>query len=196
MFSSLTHGPLLWFLNRGTGVTLLVVLSVSLSLGILTVSNSAGRLVPKFVPQTLHRNLSILALALVLAHATTAVVDTFVDIRWWQALLPWGATYKPFWLELGTLSFDLMLLVGLTTWARTRLTPVGWRRFHLVGYACLALAVIHGARIGTDAGTAWGRWTALGCTVLVLGSLIVRLTHGRKARAARTADLIRPGRRG
>ena len=34
-------------------------------------------------------------------HVTTAVVDTYVDIRWWQAVLPWvGSTYLPLWLGL------------------------------------------------------------------------------------------------
>lgn len=192
MFSSLTHGPLLWFLNRGTGVTLLVVLSMSLALGMLTAGRDPGSIVPKFVPQTLHRNLSVFSLALVVAHISTAVVDTFVDIRWWQAVLPWGATYKPFWLELGTLSFDAMVLVSLTTWARTRLSPAGWRRFHLIGYACWPLAFIHGAGIGTDASTSWGRWTGFGCAAMVAAAAAVRLTYGRRTRAARTAALFRP----
>lgn len=190
MLHALTEGPLLWFLNRGTGVTLLIVLTLSLALGMLTAGGRAGHLVPAFVPQTLHRNLSILALGLVLAHALTAVVDTFVDIRWWQALSPWGATYQPFWLGLGTLAFDLMILVMLTTWARRRLSHTGWHRIHLLGYATWPLSMAHGAGIGTDAGEPWAQAIAVACTVVVLGALAVRLTYGRRARSGMTRVVL------
>lgn len=182
MLESLTDGPLLWFLNRGTGVTLLVVLSLSLALGMLSAGGRAGGLVPAFVPQNLHRNLSILGLALVVAHAATAVVDTFVDIRWWQALSPWGATYEPFWLGLGTLAFDLMIVVALSTATKSRMSARSWHRVHLLGYASWPIAFAHGAGIGTDASEAWARWVAAGCVAIVGAALLVRVTHGRQTR--------------
>lgn len=194
MISTLTHGPFLWFLNRGTGVILLVVLTLSLALGMLTAGKAAGGLVPRFVPQALHRNLSILALALVLAHIATAVLDTFVDIRWWQALSPVGATYEPLWLGLGTLSFDLMVLVALTTAVRARLGPTGWRRFHLLGYLCWPVAFAHGAGMGTDAGEPWARWIGFGCIAVVGVALTLRLTQGRRFRAGRAASVGKPNR--
>lgn len=189
MITSLTDGPLLWFLNRGTGVTLLVVLTLSLSLGMLAAGRRAGGPVPAFVPRSLHRNLSMIGLALVVLHAVTAVVDSYVDIRWWQALSPLGATYEPLWLGLGTLSFDLMLLVGLTTWARSRLRPSTWHRVHLLGYACWPIALIHSAGIGTDAGEAWARWLAAGCTALVLAALATRVI--RRTKPARVLVPVR-----
>ena len=189
MPASLTDGPLLWFLNRGTGVTLLVVLSLSLSLGIISAGTRAGGRLPAFVPRNLHRNLSIWGLALVVAHAATAVVDTFVDIRWWQAFSPWGATYQPVWLGLGTLSFDLMVLVALSTAVKSRLSARAWHRVHLLGYGCWPLAFVHGAGIGTDAGEAWARWVAAGCCAMVLGALAVRLTRGRRTRALGVPEL-------
>lgn len=193
--AALTDGPLLWFLNRGTGIVLLVVLSVSLALGMVSTGASAGNRVPAFVPQNLHRNLSILGLALVLAHALTAVVDTFVDIRWWQALSPWGATYEPFWLGLGTVAFDLMLVVALSTAVKSRLSVRAWRRVHLLGYAAWPVAFVHGAGIGTDAGEAWARWIAAGCLTLVLAALVARLTRGLRARGGpvRVPELARRG---
>lgn len=192
MLSALTDGPLLWFLNRGTGVALLVVLSVSLALGILSAGRRAGGLLPAFVSQTLHRNLSLLALALVGLHAATAVLDTFVDIRWWQALSPWGATYQPFWLGLGTLSFDVMLVVAFTTALRSRLSPRSWHRVHLLGYASWPVAFAHSAGIGTDAGEPWARWVGAGCLTLVALATVARLSRRRQpARTERPGVLAR-----
>lgn len=183
MLATLTDGPLLWFLNRGTGLVLLVVLTLSLTLGILSTAGKAGRRIPAFVSQNLHRNLSILGLALVLAHAITAVVDSYVDIRWWQALSPWGATYEPFWLGAGTLAFDLMLVVALSTAVKRRMSARAWRRIHLLGYAAWPVAFAHGAGIGTDAGEPWARWLGAACLGLVLVAVAGRLTLGRRTRA-------------
>lgn len=182
MLATLTDGPLLWFLNRGTGLVLLVVLSLTLTLGILSAAGTAGKRIPAFVSQNLHRNLSILGLALVLAHAITAVVDSYVDIRWWQALSPWGASYEPLWLGAGTLAFDLMLVVALSTAAKGRLSSGAWHRVHLLGYAAWPVAFAHGAGIGTDAGEDWTRWLGAACLALVLVAGAYRLTWGRRPR--------------
>jgi sulfoxide reductase heme-binding subunit YedZ len=173
-----THGPELWFLNRSSGVIVLILLTLSLALGILGAGRQTGGFVPVFVPHALHRNLSVIALVLTAAHAMTAVIDTYVDIRWWQMFSPIGGSYRPLWLGLGALAFDLMLIVALTSWARHRLGPLAWRRIHLVGYAVWPIAFAHGAGIGTDAETPWARWVAAACLALLVLALVVRLGRG------------------
>ena len=192
MLSTLTEGPLLWFLNRGTGIALLLVLTASLALGLFTAGRRSGGIVPAFVPQTLHRNLSLLALALVVLHIVTAVADTFVDIRWWQALVPWGAAYEPFWLGLGTLAFDVMLVVSFTTALRGRLSPRAWHRVHLLGYASWPVAFAHGAGMGTDATEPWAQRIALGCLVVVLVALTARVTRRSVRRSDHTLVVTQP----
>ena len=44
---------------------------------------------------------------LLLAHVTTAVVDEYVDIRWFDAILPFGSLYRPLYLSLGAFALDL-----------------------------------------------------------------------------------------
>lgn len=165
----MTDGPLLWYVNRSTGIVLLVLLTVVTVLGILSTGGRPGGLVPRFVPQMLHRNIALLSVSLLLVHVVSAVADTFVDIRWWQALLPFGATYQPLWLGLGTASLDLMAVVVLTSLARTRLSHRSWRAVHLLAYLAWAMSVAHGIGIGTDmsTGTAWGLPLALACVAVV-----------------------------
>jgi DMSO/TMAO reductase YedYZ heme-binding membrane subunit len=166
---------MLWYLNRGSGVALLLVLTATLSLGILSARAGRARLVPRFVSQQLHRNLGVLALVLVVGHVATAVADTYVDIRWWQAVSPIGASYKPLWLGLGSLAFDVMLLVVLTSLLRERLGQRAWHAVHVLGYLSWPIALVHSVGIGTDASSAWGRQVGLGCLAVVAAASLVRV---------------------
>lgn len=187
-------GPFLWYANRGTGVVLLVLLTATTLLGVLATNGAAGGRVPRFLTQAVHRSLSLACAALLLAHVTTAVVDEYVDIRWWQAVLPVGATYRPLWLGLGTVAFDLVLVVVATSLLRARLPHRAWRTVHVSAYACWVLSVVHGLGIGTDASSPWARTTGLVCVVAVGLAAGLRVTglgvaRLRRSRAA-TADAL------
>lgn len=170
-------GSALWYLNRSTGVVLLVLLSLTLALGILAAGARAGGRLPAFVPQSLHRSLSGTAVLLLGAHLASAVADEYVDIRWWQVLSPIGAGYQPLWLGLGALSVDLLLAVLLTSLLRHRLSPRWWRLTHLAAYAAWPLAMAHSLGIGTDisAGRPWALGAAAGSGCVVAAALGVRL---------------------
>ena len=168
------EGPMLWFVNRGTGIVLLVLMTLTVCLGILTSHGRAGRAVPAFVSQHLHRNVGLLSGGLLAVHAVSAVVDTYVDITWWQALVPWGGTYRPVWLGLGALALDLTLAVTLTSLLRHRLSPRAWRAVHLASYLAWAVAILHGIGIGTDSRAPWSLWVNVGCLVVVVAALVQR----------------------
>ncbi len=146
---------MLWFLNRGTGFVLLGVLTATVLLGVLTARGRAGRHVPVFVARSLHRNLSLFGVVLLVAHIATAVLDEFVDIRWWHAFVPYGAAYEPLWLAAGTVASDLVLAVIVTTVVRARLGLGVWQRVHQLAYLAWALGLVHGLAIGTDTGETW-----------------------------------------
>ncbi|MGZ4753144.1 MAG: ferric reductase-like transmembrane domain-containing protein [Oryzihumus sp.] len=193
--------PLLWFANRGTGVVLLVLLTVTMLAGVLATRGDAGRLVPRFLTQGLHRSLSLLSMALLGAHVVTAVADTYVDIRWWQVLSPVGATYKPLWLGLGAVAFDLMAMLVVTSLVRHRLPHRLWRVLHLSAYAVWPVALAHGLGIGTDATEPVGRWTAFACAGVValavlmrLGSLALARRRHRRSTPAMVPTLVREAR--
>jgi sulfoxide reductase heme-binding subunit YedZ len=170
------EGPLLWFANRGTGVVLLLLLTLTTVLGVLATRGDAGRGMPRFVTQAFHRNVSLIAVVMLLVHVVTAVVDTYVDIRWWQAVVPfYGSTYKPLWLGLGTLALDLIIAIVVTSLLRHRLPHRPWRILHVSAYACWGLSLAHGIGIGTDAGTTWGLWTGVACAALVGLAAVYRI---------------------
>jgi DMSO/TMAO reductase YedYZ heme-binding membrane subunit len=179
-----TEGPFLWFLNRGTGLVLLVLLTTVTVLGISARRARAGGLVPAFVLPALHRNLSVLALALMLVHAGSAVVDEYVDIRWWQVVLPWRLSYEPWWLGLGTVACDLVLAVLLTSLARTRLGHQGWSLVHRAAYLAWLAGAAHGLGIGTDTPSDAVRVTYVACTCAVVVALVHRWSRPRTGATA------------
>jgi DMSO/TMAO reductase YedYZ heme-binding membrane subunit len=180
---------MLWYLNRGSGVALLLVLTATLCLGILSARAGRSRLVPRFFGQQLHRNLGVLALVLVVGHVATAVADTYVDIRWWQALSPVGASYRPQWLGLGSVALDVMLLVVITSVLRRRMGQRAWHAVHVLGYLSWPLALAHSIGIGTDATSSWGRQIGLACLAAVAAASLVRVGADVLAARRRPADL-------
>ncbi len=187
MLDSFLEGPTLWFLNRSTGFVILGLLTLSTLLGILsTVGREGGNVPRRFASQALHRNISLLSVLMLTIHVVTAVVDTYVDIRWWQAFSPFGATYEPLWMALGALSLDLIVLVVLTSVIRARLKHRPWWMIHLSAYAAWALGVVHGLGIGTDMTglDSWGVTFSLACAAVVMLAGTIRLAGARLRRSS------------
>jgi sulfoxide reductase heme-binding subunit YedZ len=170
----MSDSPLLWYLNRATGTVVMVLLTLVVVLGILATFGRAGRGVPRFVTQAFHRQVSLLAVAMLAAHVLTAVLDTFVDIRWWQAVVPFGGSYRPMWLGLGALALDGIAVVVATSLVRTRMGHRRWGAVQILGYHAWASAVAHGVGIGTDSPSGWSRVLTLGCVGAVALATVVR----------------------
>ena len=143
-------GPVMWYLNRSTGVVTIVLLTITTVLGVLAIGGRpAGRL-PRFVTQAFHRNVALLAMLLLTAHLVTAVLDEFVEIKWYEAFVPFVGSFEPLWVGFGAIAVDLMIIVILTSLFRTRMKHNLWRGIHITAYAMWALAISHGIAIGTD----------------------------------------------
>jgi sulfoxide reductase heme-binding subunit YedZ len=173
--TSFLNGPELWFANRGTGFVLLLLLTFSTMLGVLATARVSPRLWPRMLSQGLHRNVSMLAVTFLAAHVSTAVADTFVDIRWYDAFVPFAGNYMPLWLGLGSLALDLLIAITVTSLLRHRMSHRPWRAIHVMAYGAWALGLLHGLQMGTDAGTAWGAALNYGCIATVLLAVLVRL---------------------
>ena len=165
----LTDGRLLWFLNRGSGLVLLVLLTLGTASGVLSTARTASRRWPRFVTQRTHRNVALVALVLLVVHPATAAIDDFVDIRWFDAFLPGGSAYRPLWTGLGALALDVVVVVVATSLLRHRLRLRTWRAVHVTAYAAWVLAVAHGLGMGTDVREPW----FLSITLASVGAVVV-----------------------
>lgn len=181
---------ILWFANRGTGVVLVALLTLATALGVLATARAGSRRWPRFATQTLHRNVALLATLMLLLHAAAAVVDEYVDLRWYHVVLPVGGEYvaeERLALVLSATAFVTMALVVTTSLLRTRLPHRLWRGIHLLTYLAWALGVVHGLLIGTDADTWWGRGVTVVSVAVVAGAGALRLAILRTERRLDTA---------
>jgi hypothetical protein len=171
-----TAGPTAyWYLSRGTGAVALVLLTVSVTLGIVDQRHWRPPGWPRFVLDAVHRNVSLLVLAVLAVHIGTSVVDSFAPIRLVDAVVPFVSVYRPIWLGLGALAFDLLLAVLLTSVLRRRFGHRVWRYVHWLAYVCWPLAIVHGLTTGTDAKAGWLLALTATCVIVVVTAAWIRV---------------------
>jgi methionine sulfoxide reductase heme-binding subunit len=172
-----------WYLTRSTGAVSLVLLTLSVALGVAGVSRFSSPRWPRFVLDALHRNVSLLAIAFLLVHILTAVLDSFAPISLADAIVPFGGSYRPFWLGLGAIAFDLLLAVALTSIVRRRLGYGAWRTTHWLAYACWPIALLHGLGTGSDVKSTWLLVLNIACLGIVALAVGIRAITGWPAHA-------------
>jgi methionine sulfoxide reductase heme-binding subunit len=174
-----------WYLTRSSGAVALILLTLALVLGVVDVQRWSTGAWPRFVVDSLHRNVSLLALAFLALHILTAVIDSFAPISLVNAVVPFTGSYRPFWLGLGALSFDLMLAVILTSLLRRRMGHSIWRAVHWLSYASWPIALLHGLGTGSDTKSTWMLLISVACLAAVLAAVLVRIAAGWPDRLAR-----------
>jgi methionine sulfoxide reductase heme-binding subunit len=140
---------LLWYVSRATGTASLVLLTAVLVLGALTAGRRNPHSLAPAVVMGLHRTLALGTSAFLLAHIATAVGETYVNIDLVSAVVPFTAGYQAAWVGLGTVAFDLLVAVVVTSLLRHRLSPRVWKGVHLLAFALWPTAVVHGYAMGT-----------------------------------------------
>lgn len=156
-------GIVLWYLNRATGITSLVLMTLTVVLGSLVRRRARIPGLPRFAVQGLHRNVGLLSALLLITHVGTAVVDSYVDIGVSSSFVPFVSGYRPFAVGLGTLAVDLLLVVIATSLLRNHLPLRLWKAVHLTSYLMWPLAFVHGITAGTDLGGGWLLWLVVAC---------------------------------
>ncbi|MDO9408967.1 ferric reductase-like transmembrane domain-containing protein [Patulibacter sp.] len=183
----------LWYLARATGAVTLILLTLTVAIGIANQQRWAPRRTPRFVVEHLHRSTSLLVVVLLAVHIAASVIDGYVQIRLVDAVVPFLSSYQPLWLGLGTLAFDLLLALIVTSVLRAHIGARTWRAVHWAAYVCWPVALAHGLGIGTDTGTTgWLTWLSVGCTAVVLAAVWARLTRQPAPLAAPVAPTVPP----
>jgi methionine sulfoxide reductase heme-binding subunit len=139
-----------WYLSRASGFVSLVLFSVAAALGLLTAGRVWSPRWPRFVTESLHRSVSLVAVCLVVVHVSTILLDSFVPIDIIDAVIPFAASYLPLWVGFGAIAFDVIIALVLTSLLRTRLSRTWWRAVHWLAYLGWPVALIHTIGIGTD----------------------------------------------
>lgn len=179
-----TSNSWLWYATRATGVVALVLLTGSVVLGIIVRVRAASQRWPRLVTLGVHRNLSLLVLAFLGLHILTAIADSYAPVGWPSVIVPFASSYRPVWLGFGTVAFDLLIAITLTSLLRTRISARLWRWVHWAAYACWPSAVIHGLGTGSDTPEPFVLGVTVFCVVAVLLAGVWRLASGWPEHAA------------
>jgi len=167
-----------WYLTRGSGVVALLLLTASICLGIATTMRWRTNRMPRFAVAGVHRTVTLVAIVFVAIHVATTVVDGFAPIGWKDAVVPFLSPYRPLWLGLGAVAFDLLLALVITSLLRARIGYRLWRGTHWLAYASWPVALVHSLGTGSDARAPWLQLVALGSVLAVALVLAARLAGG------------------
>ena len=173
-----------WYLTRGSGLVALLLLTAGVLLGVLTSTRWAAPRWPRFVVSGLHRNVTLLALAFVVVHIVTTILDGYAPIGLRDSVVPFASRYRPIWLGLGTVAFDLLLAIIATSFVRARLGLRTWKLVHWLAYASWPVALIHAFGTGSDDRAGWFGLLAVGSTAAVVLAVLWRVVEAKSGSGA------------
>jgi predicted ferric reductase len=181
----------LWYATRASGLTAMVLLTGSMVLGVLTSVRYQRPGWPRFLTVGLHRSVSLMALAFTMIHIATSLADQFVPIGVQNVVIPFLTPYRTLWVGLGTIAFDLMLALIITSLLRAKMSLVSWRLVHFTAYLCWPVAILHGLGTGSDTQVRWVLLLTLACVAGVTAAVCWRLSYGWPShRVARVAGAV------
>lgn len=184
----------LWYLGRSSGVVSLMLLTLVVGLGIATRSGRPLPGLPRFAVSAVHRSASLLAVVFLTVHVVTLTLDPQSQLRWLDAVLPFGSHQKPLWIGLGAASLDLIVALVVTSLLRQRIGHRVWRAIHWAAYALWPFAVLHTIGTGTDVRRAWMLGLLTFCTLTVAGLIGWRLSTRFLDETDRTVGTQLPSR--
>ena len=165
------------FMLYYAGVLALVGLTGSVLMGLVATDRIVMTPGHRVMAQAVHRAFAFGTLAFLIIHITTEILAQRSHII--DAAIPFLSPYRTFYIGLGTIASDLIVLIVVTSILRKRFTGHGqawrWRAIHYSSYVAFVFGVLHGL-LGGRAAKPYVDWsygfaiavTALGLAVRFL----------------------------
>ncbi len=179
------------------GVFALIGLSASVAVGLVATDRIIMAPGHRVMAQAIHRAVSLGAVAFLIIHIVSEILAQRAHVI--DSVVPFLSPYRTFYIGLGTIASDLILLIIVTSVFRKRFTARGkawrWRAIHYGAYAAFVLGVMHGL-LGGRAAKPYVDWSygfaiALTALALAVRFLVISLRPAEKASAPRGRG--RPG---
>ena len=165
----------LWALGRGNGIVALAFMTLSVVLGVGVRSGRPLFTLPRFGIADVHRFVALAATLLVALHMGLLFMDPYAKLRLIDFVVPFLGTYRPIWQGLGTVAFDVLIVVIITSLLRRRLGLRIFRAVHWTTYLLWPIAMAHAIGNGTDTGRIWFLGFAGACALMVAITIVWRL---------------------
>ena len=178
------------FLLFYSGVFALIALTAAVGVGLAATDRIVMMPPGRVVAQGVHRAVSLAALAFLFIHIVTEILahrSTVID-----AFVPFMARGRTFYVGLGTIASDLLVILVVTGIARGRFatrSPWAWRAIHATAYLCWLLSLVHGLLAGRTA-KPYVDWSYGVCVAAVGLALLVRLVASVRDRRETAAHPV------
>lgn len=163
------------FLLFYSGVFALIALTAAVGVGLAAADRMVMMPPGRVVAQGVHRAVSLAALAFLVIHIVTEILASRASVI--DAFVPFLAHGRTFYVGLGTVASDLLVILIVTGIARGRFatrSPWTWRAIHASAYLCWLLSLVHGLLAGRTA-KPYVDWSYGACVAAVGLALLVRL---------------------
>ena len=145
---------LFWLVARATGIASFVALFVAILSGIALRTSVLDWLGTNRTLKALHTFSTVLWIPLGLVHLLALVVDRTAQISLRDLVVPFGVDYgvgdARTAIGLGTIAFDIFIVVTITSWLRRRIEQRLWSWIHRTSYVAFGLTFVHAFLSGTD----------------------------------------------
>ena len=167
------------FMLYYAGVLALIALCASVGLGLVATDRMVLNPGHRVFVQSIHRAASFGALAFLVIHIVTEILAQRAHVI--DAVVPFLSPFRTFYIGIGTIASDLIVLLVITSIMRRRFTAENkawrWRAIHYMAYLAFIFGIWHGL-LGGRPGKPYVDWsygfviafTALGLLVRVLAN--------------------------
>ena len=176
--STLVAGETIWIVARSTGVASLVALSLSLLTGVALRPKILAWLSTNRAVSEVHSYATVLWLPLGIVHVVALLFDPYTKVGLLDLAIPFAMPYGAFAIGLGTISLQLLIVVLVAAWSRTRLSRGQWLAFHRLSYLAFVAAFLHGVLSGTDLAYPWLAGIAWVVAAILTLACLRRIAHG------------------
>ena len=157
-----------------SGVLALVALTTAVGVGVVATDRIVMTPGHRVIAQAVHRAVSFGALAFLITHIVLEILAHRSHVI--DAVVPFLAQGRRFYIGLGTIASDLVVVLIITGIARGRFAsrrPGTWRAIHAVAYLMWPLSIVHGLLAGRKAHP-YVDWSYGACLALVALALMIR----------------------
>ena len=145
---------LFWLLARATGIASFLALFIAILSGIALRTSVLDWLGTNRALKALHTFSTVLWIPLGTLHLLTLVVDKTAQIALADLVVPFGVDYGTgdarTAIGLGTIAFDIFIVVTITSWLKRRMEQRLWSWIHRTSYVAFGLTFAHAFLSGTD----------------------------------------------
>jgi methionine sulfoxide reductase heme-binding subunit len=188
MLATAVNDHLFWITSRAAGTLALLFSSVAVVVGL----SMGGKLIKRRGPdlRVAHEALSMATIVAIVVHAVALLGDSFMHPSLADITIPFASSYKTVWMTMGIVGGWMMIILGLSFYARARIGQQRWRTLHRFTALAWILGLAHSLGEGTDAGQVWFLVATAIVALPAATLLVIRMSPRRRAPAAAAPEAV------